>query len=579
MPPAALCLTLAWCRLRRLLTANMTTPASSTPLVPVSLIDPRFRRLFPYATFNAMQSQCFDVAYGSDRSMVVSAPTGSGKTVVLEMALARLWSGCADHATRPTAIYIAPLKALTHERFLDWTAKLSGLGIKCVELTGDTDDDPEVGERAVRDADLIVTTPEKWDAFSRWRRDARGVIGRVGLLLLDEIHLLNDPERGPTLESAVARMLALSKSAEVRGAPIASLRTVSLSATISNHDDVARWLGGGGGGAGDADGAGGGAGGGASGAAGPCLALHFDESFRPVRLEWQVLSFPMTNVFHFDSTLVGRLPEVVRAHCAGRPALVFCNSRKTTVSAAAQLVRHAAASMSGGGMGGGGWGAAQLQPVLLEAAARARDAKLRELLPRGVGFHTAGLDAADRTLVEALFQRGALPVLCSTSGLAQVRATGGQPHIEQPRTVRHEPFLPSGPRSTTHTPCPAATPLRESRARASLQGVNLPAHLVVVLNTAKYASQRQRYEEYSVIEVLQMAGRAGRPQFDSSGKCIVMTRADAAPRYLRLASGSEAIESHMIAHRRLRRTPTPHHLPRDLPRRARPRGARRTCRV
>tara|TARA_B110001452_G_scaffold247393_1_gene233406 strand:+ start:125 stop:463 length:339 start_codon:yes stop_codon:yes gene_type:complete len=112
-----------------------------------------------------------------------------------------------------------------------------------------------------------------------------------------------------------------------------------------------------------------------------------------------------------------------------------------------------------------------------------------------------------------------------------------------------------------------------------LQGVNLPAHLVVVLNTAKYASQRQRYEEYSVIEVLQMAGRAGRPQFDSSGKCIVMTRADAAPRYLRLASGSEAIESHMIAHRRLRRTPTPHHLPRDLPRRARPRGARRTCRV
>lgn len=415
----------------------MTTPASSTPLVPVSLVDPRFRRLFfPYQTFNAMQSQCFDVAYGSDQSMVVSAPTGSGKTVVLEMALARLWSSSTDRATRPTAIYIAPLKALTHERFVDWTSKLSGLSIKCVELTGDTDDEPEAADRAVRDADLIVTTPEKWDAFSRWRRDARGVIGRVGLLLLDEIHLLNDPERGPTLESAVARMLALSKSAEVRGAPIATLRTVSLSATISNHDDLARWLGGGGAvndGQGGGTGGGGAGGGDDSGAGSTCLALHFGEGFRPVRLEWQVLAFPMTNVFHFDSLLVGRLPEVVRTHCAGRPALVFCNSRKATTQAAAQLARGAAAGTSAGvGMGAQHqhhqqlqhWllqacGAAQRQ-ALLEAASRARDAKLRELLPCGVGFHTAGLDAADRTLVEALFQRGALPVLCSTSGLAQV---------------------------------------------------------------------------------------------------------------------------------------------------------------
>ena len=72
----------------------------------------------------------------------------------------------------------------------------------------------------------------RWDSFTRFRRDAQGVVSRVGLLLLDEIHLLNDPGRGPTLEAVVARMRTLSQSADVRGTPIAALRTVSLSATI-----------------------------------------------------------------------------------------------------------------------------------------------------------------------------------------------------------------------------------------------------------------------------------------------------------------------------------------------------------
>ena len=143
----------------------LTRGRDDVPLVPVSVVAPQFRSLFPYQVFNAMQSQCFEAAYGTDRCMVVSSPTGSGKTVVLELALARLWSTSTDPATRPTAIYIAPLKALTHERLLDWRTKLSGLDIKCFELTGDTED-ADIAEQAVRDADLIVTTPEKWGSTS-----------------------------------------------------------------------------------------------------------------------------------------------------------------------------------------------------------------------------------------------------------------------------------------------------------------------------------------------------------------------------------------------------------------------------
>ena len=76
-----------------------------------------------------------------------------------------------------------------------------------LELTGDTAEAAD--EAAVASADLTVTTPEKWDSFSRFRRDAQGVMGRVALLLLDEVHLLHDPKRGPALEAVVSRMKTL----------------------------------------------------------------------------------------------------------------------------------------------------------------------------------------------------------------------------------------------------------------------------------------------------------------------------------------------------------------------------------
>ena len=508
--------------------AQMMTRSPDDVLVPVSMVLPRFRCLFPYQTFNAMQSRCFETAYGTDQSMVVSAPTGSGKTVVLELALARLWSASTDPATRPTAIYIAPLKALTHERLVDWRAKLSGLGIKCFELTGDTED-ADMAEQAVRDADLIVTTPEKWDSFSRFRRDAQGVISRVGLLLLDEIHLLNDAGRGPTLEAVVARMRTLSQSAAVRGTPIASLRSVSLSATISNHEDIARWLDGG------------------------CLVKAFDESYRPVPLQWRVLTYPMGSapIWRSNPRLAARSLHPARARRASAQTSStstafsspscprWCGSTRAAARRSSSAT-HARAPASPRRRSPSSWAARccrraaspavspaapprpppppappacppplrppsvsltasstspplqgcppQRRQRLLEAGSRLRDAKLRELVPCGVGFHTAGLEAADRTAVEQLFAEGALAVLCSTGGLAQ--------------------------------------------------GVNLPAHLVVLMNTAKYAPRLQGYEEYSTIEVLQMAGRAGRPQFDASGRVVVMTRPDAEQRYTALMGGA-----------------------------------------
>lgn len=109
---------------------------------------------------------------------------------------------CLPPALHPAQIiYIAPLKALVRERISDWGKGLCAtLGKKLVELTGDYTPDL----RALLAADIIICTPEKWDGISRnWQ--TRGYVKKVGLLIIDEIHLLG-ADRGPILEVIVSRM-------------------------------------------------------------------------------------------------------------------------------------------------------------------------------------------------------------------------------------------------------------------------------------------------------------------------------------------------------------------------------------
>ena len=137
-------------------------------------------------------------------NVLLGAPTGSGKTNCCELAMMRLFR------TRPKAkfVYVAPMKALVRERMKDWGVRLvKVLGKKVVELTGDVSD---MG--AVDSADVIVTTPEKWDGVSRsWH--SRKYVQNVGLVVIDEIHLLGE-DRGPVLEVIVSRMRYISAQTE-----------------------------------------------------------------------------------------------------------------------------------------------------------------------------------------------------------------------------------------------------------------------------------------------------------------------------------------------------------------------------
>lgn len=153
------------------------------------------------------------------KNILVCTPTASGKTLVAELAIMNsIMKGVGK------AIYIVPLKALATEKYKEFKRKYSGFANITVSI-GDRDSaDPYLSKY-----DLIITTSEKLDSLIRhkapWLREVKTVI-------IDEIHLINDGSRGPTVEILITLLRQLLKDIQVIG----------LSATIGNPKELAEWL-------------------------------------------------------------------------------------------------------------------------------------------------------------------------------------------------------------------------------------------------------------------------------------------------------------------------------------------------
>jgi ATP-dependent DNA helicase HFM1/MER3 len=241
-------------------------------LLSTSCLPDQLRSVFSkYSLFNAVQSKCFHTAFQTDDNLVLSAPTGSGKTLVLELAVCRLLTQSRN--TDFKVVYQAPTKALCAERYRDWSRKFGPLGLECAELTGDTENNHL---RQVQQASIIITTPEKWDSVTRKWRDHFKLIELIKLFLVDEVHILKE-SRGATLEAVVSRMKSIGSD----------VRFMALSATIPNSEDIATWLG--------------------RNRLSPDLPAQrevFDESYRPTKLERHVYGFSASsNDFIFDKIL------------------------------------------------------------------------------------------------------------------------------------------------------------------------------------------------------------------------------------------------------------------------------------
>ena len=115
-------------------------------------------------------------------NIVLAAPTGSGKTAIMELAICRLLNCLKDE--RFKVIYQALPSLFVPEKFRDWSRKFNTVGLQCAELTGNTD---HTQLRSVQNSQVIITTPEKWDSMTRKWKDHARLMQLVKLFLIDEV--------------------------------------------------------------------------------------------------------------------------------------------------------------------------------------------------------------------------------------------------------------------------------------------------------------------------------------------------------------------------------------------------------
>jgi replicative superfamily II helicase len=126
------------------------------------------------------------------------------------------------------------MKALVEQKAREWTESLLHIGLKPMLLTGDVSLDD--AQAVLSDADVILTTPEKFDSVTRSANTRQHLIKAFSLLLVDEVHFLAEESRGAALEAVICRMRHLSTTLKFK------LRVVALSATLPNASDLAEWL-------------------------------------------------------------------------------------------------------------------------------------------------------------------------------------------------------------------------------------------------------------------------------------------------------------------------------------------------
>ncbi len=312
------------------------------------------------------QAECMgDVLSG--KNCVLAFPTASGKSLLAYLAIIKrvIQEG-------GKALYIVPLRALATEKVEELQA-FSHLGLKVAVSMGDYDrPDPNL-----KNYDVIVATSEKADSLLRqnvdWLHD-------LNLMIADEIHLINDRDRGSTLEVTLSKLKQVNPEAQI----------VALSATIRNSDTIAEWL--------DAE--------------------HYKSQWRPVELSEGVY---FKNRIHFDDGNYIRIPgdSPVSALCLQTikekgQCLVFVSTRKSTESTCEVLAGSVRNLLTESECEELGAIASEIQ----DRATTSVGKKLATLVSSGTAFHNAGLNNYQRRLVEKAFKARLIKMIVATPTLA-----------------------------------------------------------------------------------------------------------------------------------------------------------------
>jgi helicase len=322
------------------------------------------------------QEEAVNASVLDGKNLVLASPTASGKTLIAELCGLK-------HVLEKNGkvIYLSPLRALANEKFDDFKKyagirKQGGRRVNVGISTGDFDSsDPWLGRY-----DIIITTNEKADSLLRHRAKW---MDEISLVVADEVHLLNEAERGPTLEVVLARLMQINPD----------LQVLALSATIHNVDEIAGWL----------------------------KAAYVVTEWRPVSLKEGVLLHEEIQYKDGDARKIEKRTReptinlVLNTVKTGGQALVFASTRKNSVTAAKKISDHMSEVLS--------------KPLkrsleheaekILSAGERTRISEsLAELVRCGTAFHHAGLAGVHRRIVEDAFRQGKIKVLTATPTLA-----------------------------------------------------------------------------------------------------------------------------------------------------------------
>lgn len=322
------------------------------------------------------QEEAIRVGALEGKTLVLASPTASGKTLTAEL--------CAlKHVMESSGmiLYLTPLRALANEKFQEFKKyesirKPDGKRISVGISTGDFDSsDPWLGRY-----DIIVTTNEKADSLLRHRSKW---MDEISLVVSDEVHLINDSERGPTLEVVLARLLQINPQIQI----------LALSATIKNVEELANWL----------------------------RARYVTTEWRPVKLKEGVLLHreiqfrdggALRIEKHTGNPALNLALHITRS---GGQALIFASTRKSAVS----LAKKAAGELNNLLSKPNKRSLNLLGEQLLATGERTRiSEQLSQLVKQGTAFHHAGLGGRHRRLLEDAFREGKIKILTATPTLA-----------------------------------------------------------------------------------------------------------------------------------------------------------------
>ncbi|KAA0004043.1 MAG: DEAD/DEAH box helicase [Thermoplasmata archaeon] len=301
------------------------------------------------------------------KNVVLSVPTASGKSLVAYLTILNA------ALSGKKSIYIVPLRALAREKWEDLQV-FKKIGIKIGISTGDLDDR---GTHLAKN-DIVICTSEKADSLLRhnahWMND-------VKIVVADEIHLIHDYSRGPTLEMVLSRLQMMNPNIQI----------IALSATIQNANEIAEWL----------------------------NAELIESEWRPVPLKEGV--FYENKIYFLDDSIkeingVGRIKSLVLDTLQEKgQVLIFVNTRQSSQNLAEKLKSEISEFIG-----------EEEKSMLKEIAQELLNAgeitiiakRLANCIENGVAFHHAGLSSSQRKIVEDFFKKGIIKCIVATPTLA-----------------------------------------------------------------------------------------------------------------------------------------------------------------